>query len=349
MVKNFLYKPFFIKLLHWEYWSFNVVYFPMYFYWLWLSIKARSFFFFSTSNPGITNAGFLMESKKEIYDSMPQNFYAKTILIQSEQSFYSIQQKLQNHKMNFPLVAKPDIGGRGNGVKKLFNEEEVTEYSQSSKVNFLLQEWVDYENEIGLFYYKYPNQKNGNISGIVAKEFLTITGDGVSSIEELLLQNKRYILQYKTLQQTQPEQLKVILQKDERKVLVPYGNHCRGSKFIDASNMINNELEKSFNSICNQIPDFYFGRMDIKFESWELLEQGKNFSIIELNGAGSEPTHIYDPRHSIFFAWKEIIRHYNILYKISKQNKHLLNKNYMSFSDGIKMFKEKNIYDKLVA
>jgi hypothetical protein len=32
----------------------------------------------------------------------------------------------------------------------------------------------------------------------------------------------------------------------------------------------------------------------------EELEQGINFSIVELNGA--EPTHIYDPKHSLFFC-----------------------------------------------
>ena len=82
--------------------------------------------------------------------------------------------------------------------------------------------------------------------------------------------------------------------------------------------------------------------------SWEKLRQVKNFSIIELNGAGSEPTHIYDPSHSIFFAWKEIIRHYNILYNISRQNKQNLNTQYMSLKQGIKMFREKKSYDELI-
>jgi hypothetical protein len=36
----------------------------------------------------------------------------------------------------------------------------------------------------------------------------------------------------------------------------------------------------------------------------EELEQGINFSIVELNGAASEPTHIYDPKHSLFLHGK---------------------------------------------
>ncbi|MEQ1554586.1 MAG: hypothetical protein ABL929_10425, partial [Ferruginibacter sp.] len=79
---------------------------------------------------------------------------------------------------------------------------------------------------------------------------------------------------------------------------------------------------------------------DIMYSNWQELVAGKNLSIIELNGAGSEPTHIYDPKHSIFFAWKEIARHLKILYRISVYN-HTKNKiPYLSFKNGLKMFKE---------
>ena len=88
--------------------------------------------------------------------------------------------------------------------------------------------------------------------------------------------------------------------------------------------------------------------MDIRYKSWEDLRQGKNFSIIELNGAGSEPTHIYDPKNSIFFAWKEIIRHLNILARISAFNKKQLRMKYMKFSDGMRMIRENNRYVKLL-
>jgi hypothetical protein len=61
--------------------------------------------------------------------------------------------------------------------------------------------------------------------------------------------------------------------------------------------------------------------------------------VIEVNGAGSEPTHMYDPRHSIFFAWKEIIRHWFILNRISRIN-HQLGIRYMTVEEGLKMFKD---------
>lgn len=324
------------------------MYIPVYFYWFWLSLKARSFFFFSTSNPSIENAGFIMEKKKDIYDIMPKSFYPKTVFVHCNSDESQLLHLFQQNNFAFPIIAKPNIGERGNGVKKLETNRDLIAYLKESKVDFLLQEWIDYKNEAGIFYYRYPNEKKGKISGIVSKEFLQVVGDGISTTEALLMKNKRFILQLKTLQNTYGIDLHKILNKDEIFVLVPYGNHCRGSKFIDASNVINEKLETALDNICQQIPAFYFGRMDIKFSSWEDLANEKNFSIIELNGAGSEPTHIYDPKHSIFFAWKEIMRHLTILYKISVANKAKYNLQFMTMQQGLNMFKLKKQYNKIL-
>lgn len=346
-IKKILHQPFFIKLFNWEYWPFNVVYGPIYLYWLLLCIRARSLFFFNTSNPSIKNGGFLLESKKEIYDIMPQHFYPPTLFFKAGANETEIKSALQKANLHFPLIGKPDIGGRGRGVKKLNDLFDVIDYSKNSKVDFLLQRFVPFENEVGIFYYRFPKEKSGHISGIVGKEFLTVTGDGKSTVEDLLKNDKRFILQLPALQKESNADLAMVLASG-KKYLLPYGNHARGAKFLDVSNLIDDKLTEKIDEICKQVPGFYFGRMDVRYNEWEELKQGKNFSIIELNGAGSEPTHIYDPQHSIFFAWKEIIRHWNILWKISRQNHKEQNLPYMNFSAGIQMFRENSAYIKAV-
>lgn len=212
------------------------------------------------------------------------------------------------------------MGLQGLRVDKIHSWNELSTYLQKTDYDFLIQECINYPLEIGLFYSRMPNEDKGTITGIVYKEFLIVTGNGTNTVQELIEQNPRFALQLATLKQKFGEKLNEVLPKDETLNLVPFGNHVRGSKFTDVSYWINEKLSETFNDICFQIPDFYFGRLDIMFQSREDLEQGKNFSIIELNGAGSEPTHIYDPKHSIFFAWKEIIKHYDILYRISTLN-----------------------------
>ena len=348
MMRKILYRPFFIKLLHWEYWPFHLVYGPIYLYWFWLCVKARSFFFFNTSNPSIINGGFLMESKKGIYDLIPQQYYPRTLFFKAGTGNEELIACVTKQELKFPLIAKPDIGMQGKAVKTLLNEQDLLEYAWRSKVDFLVQEFIPYEQEVGIFYYRYPDQPAGNISGIVAKEFLTITGDGLSTMEALIQQEKRHILQLDVLQKTYGDRLKQVLQCNEKFVLVPYGNHVRGAKFIDATNLVDAQLVETIDHICRQVKGFYFGRLDIRYQSWDDLKQGKNFSIIELNGAGSEPTHMYDPGHSIFFAWKEIIRHWNILSRISRINHRLLQKPYMKISEGLQMLQANKQYVKLI-
>ncbi|SHM88641.1 ATP-grasp domain-containing protein [Flavobacterium chilense] len=308
------------KLLNWEYWNMNVVYFPIFFYWIYLSIKARSIGFFNASNPRIINGGFALESKKEIYDLIPKQYYPETLFFKANQKLETIMNAIEKANIKFPFIIKPDMGLQGLRVEKIHSWNELSTYLQKTDYDFLVQECITHPLEIGLFYYRMPNETKGTITGIVYKDFLIVKGNSTNTIKELIEQNSRFALQLDTLKSKYGKALDTILPQDEELNLVPFGNHVRGSKFTDVSHWINEKLTETFNDICLQIPDFYFGRLDIMFQSREDLEQGKNFSIIELNGAGSEPTHIYDPKHSIFFAWKEIIKHYDILYKISSFN-----------------------------
>jgi len=347
-MKKILNHPFLIKLLHWEYWSFNMLYGPIYLYWFVLCARARSFFFFNTANPSIKNGGFLMESKKEIYDLIPERYYPQTMLFTAGTPVEQVIDQIRAAGFAFPLIAKPDIGMRGLAVARLADEKEALLYAQESQVDFLVQEYVPYENEIGIFYYRYPDKSSGHISGIVKKEFLAVTGDGKTPTRELLLRDPRYILQLPILEQTMQHLLAEVVPAGEKKVLVPYGNHARGALFLDDSDRADGKLVSMIDEICKQVPGFYFGRLDIRYRSWEELKEGKHFSIIELNGAGSEPTHMYDPRHSVFFAWKEIIRHWHILLEISMQNHRRYHLPYLSTASGLQMFRENAAYVKKI-
>ena len=279
-----------------------------------------------------------MESKKAIYDLIPQKYYPKTELISEGTTVEAILKTIEDSSIKYPFIAKPDIGLRGSGVKKINTIEDLKVYSRKADFDYVIQDLIPFENEVGIFYVRYPDEKAGRITGIVSKEFLIITGDGISTTEELIKKNPRYELQLKVLKQEYGALLFEILPNGVKLNLVPYGNHARGAKFIDGSHWISPKLTETMNEMCLQISGFYFGRLDVMYNNWEELENGENFSVVELNGAASEPTHIYDPKHSLFFAWKELARHIRYMYEISVLN-NAKGFPYLAHKEGMKEYR----------
>lgn len=280
----------------------------------------------------------MAESKKEIYDLIPQKYYPRTELILENNNFEKVVLAFQNSNLQFPFIAKPDIGLRGSAVKKIHNLEELEMYNSHANFDYLIQDLIPYQNEVGIFYVRFPNEHKGKVTGIVAKEYVIIEGDGKATIEQLIRANPRYELQIDNIRKDFGIRFNEVLEKGKKLNLVPYGNHARGAKFIDASNLITDKLNETIDTMCQEISEFYFGRLDIMYDSWLDLEQGKNFAIVEINGAGSEPTHIYDPKHSLFFAWKELARHITYMYKISIQN-HKRGFPYLVHKEGMRQYR----------
>tara|TARA_E500000318_G_C3566758_1_gene216001 strand:+ start:980 stop:1945 length:966 start_codon:yes stop_codon:yes gene_type:complete len=310
--------------------------------WLYYSIKARSIFFFNAANPGMKNGGMAMISKMDIYNMIPPQFIPKTVFVAKNEDAAVVLERILEAGIGFPFIAKPDIGMKAFGVEKIHNKDEFQKYVHWTPSHFLVQELIPYQKEVGIFYVRKPEEAHGKITGVVSKEFLTITGDGQSSMMELIKHNPRSHLQLKVLEQKFGNQLLNVLDEGEKFILVPYGSHTRGAKFVDISHQINKDLVNTIDGICSQMKGFHYGRLDVLYNTFEELCEGKNFSIIEVNGAGGEATHIYDPQHSLFWAWREVTRHWGMLCDISIVNKKA-GHTYLSFRDGRAMLKQTGV------
>lgn len=310
-----------IKSTHWEYWPIWLVYLPVSFYYLYLAVKARSFFFFSASNPSIETGGVFFESKWAIFELIPSNYFPTTIYVGEDSNLHHILQQMEARQLSFPLIAKPDRGERGWCVQKIHSIAELDSYRANTNIPFLLQAYVNQPLEFSVFYYRHPNSNKGRVTSVTFKQLLSVTGNGQSTIEELILQNDRAFLQYPKLQQNREVNLASIPSPGQEVVLVPYGNHVRGAKFLNYNHIITPQLNQSFDTISQQINGFYFGRFDLRCNSITDLQQGKNIAILELNGAGAEPAHIYDPQFSFFTAQRVIAQHYRMMYDAATANR----------------------------
>jgi hypothetical protein len=310
---------FFIKLKSWEYWPFGILHFPAMIYYAWLSLRARSFFFFSASNPSIPMGGMFGESKYDILKKLPSQYVPKSALIRFPSTTAEILATIERNGLAFPLIFKPDLGERGFKVERINCADDVEHYRLKMNFDFIVQELVDLPLEYGIFYTRFPHQEKGNVTSIVMKEMLSVTGDGRSTLQHLILKKDRAKLQWEKLKLAHGDRLNEILKEGESIELVSIGNHCLGTKFLDGSHLINERLSQTFDTISKQVEGFYFGRFDLRCSSIEDLYLG-NVKVMELNGCGAEPAHIYNPGYPITKALVVLLTHWKNIFIISREN-----------------------------
>lgn len=333
------------KFLKWEFWPFWLFYIPVYVKWLWLGVKARSFVFFSAANPTMEMGGFIDYSKYAVLETVPHEYKPLTFLLKGETKNTDILAIMDENKISFPIILKPDKGERGYGVAKLDSEKELNTYLENAVDELILQEYCDYPLEIGVMYHRLPDLTNGEITSVVIKDFLSTEGDGISTLLELFHKGKRTRYYLDLLEEKYGNELCSIPPKGKRIELESIGNHCRGTTFLDGNHLINENLTKVFDRISLQMKTHFFGRFDLRVSSLHDLYKGENIKIMEVNGANSEPAHIYDPNMSLFKAYKSMFSHWQNLYAVSVGN-HKNGVSYMPLSEAIRKvrrsLKEKN-------
>ncbi len=328
---------FFIKVRSWEYWPFGILQAPIFPYWLWLSLKSKSLVFFSASNPGILMGGMFGESKFEVLEKVPESLKPKAILIKLPTSVEMILGRMKENGMTFPLILKPDLGERGWMVKRISNSRDIENYVAEIKTDFMVQELVDLPLEFGVFYIRYPSEANGRVTSIVGKEMLSVKGDGKRTLQELILDQDRARLQWETLKVIYKDKISFVLPLGEKVELVSIGNHCLGTRFLDKNHLISEKLSNSFDVISKQVDGFYFGRFDLRVATLEDLENG-NIKVMELNGCGAEPAHIYQPGFPLGKAFGVLFRHWRDIYRISSEH-HQRGIAYISFKEARSIYK----------
>lgn len=264
--------------------------------------------------------GMFGESKYDVLKKIPRQYIPKTILINLPTTKEEVLEKLKHENFQFPIIFKPDLGERGFMVKRIYSEHDIDNYLTKVKIDFLAQELVDHPLELGIFYKRLPSQQRGEVTSIVIKEMLSVTGDGKSSLRELILKKDRAKLQWRRLKEMYHNRLNDVLSAAERLELVSIGNHALGTKFINGNHLINEKLSLVFDEISKQIEGFYFGRFDLRCANMDDLYQSK-ISIVELNGCGAEPAHIYDPNFRLLHAIKALLVHWRNIFEVARENR----------------------------
>lgn len=337
----------FKRLTHWELWNFYLLYAPISPIWFWYCLRSRSFWFFSSSNPSITFGGFEGEGKKEMYDQLPTHLVPRTIYIMHDLPFEEVLRQVEAAGFRYPFIVKPDVGMKGILFRKIENEEQLQKYHERIPVEYIVQDLVELPVEVSVFYYRFPDQQKGTVSGFIHKELLQVKGDGVSTLEELIRQHPRARFRMEEMQHRHGHRFDRVIPEHEIFYLSYAGNHNRGAHFTNLHREINEDIHRVFDELSHYTKYFYYGRYDIKTTSIEDLKQGKNFLILEYNGCGAEPNHIYDCGMGLLDAYREILKHWRALYRISRHN-HRNGTPYWSFKRGWNFLKESRKHFKML-
>ena len=328
------------KLLNWEHWSVYLFYIPILPYVLYESLKARHLCFFYSANPGIFHSGSGVESKYKTLQMIPPNYRPKTVWIPRDSASEHVLEIMGEADLHFPLIAKPDVGYRGYLVKLIENKDDLKAYtSKFHEIDFILQKYISYKNECGIFYTKKPSEQRGSITSMTLKKLPTVKGDGHSSLKELVLADERLAVYLDLFKTTHAEKLRQVIEEGREFQLSVVGNHSKGTQFLDGNDLIDEQLIESIDAVCQKIKGFNYGRLDIKYESLEGLKRGEGFKILEVNGIISEPTHVYDTSSKKSSYWntlKEQVKHWGLLSDIAREQHALNNVAYHPFSDFIK-------------
>jgi hypothetical protein len=310
-----------------EFWPDWLFYTPVVIHWLMLGLRYGDFSLPTAANPRITTGGLCGESKLSILAQIgPEaaDLVAPACgVVAQPDGVEAAEAAMQSRGLRYPVVVKPDIGCNGTGVRLVRDAAAMGRYLQAFPPGetVVLQHYIEDPNEAGIFYVRHPDEPRGRITSVTIKQPPVVVGDGRSTLRALILADERARLVPHLYLDRLADRLDIVPEQGERVELVFVGNHCKGSIFQDGRGLVTPALTEAIDGLARSMPDFFFGRIDVRFASTASLRRGVGFRVIEVNGAGSEATHIWDPSTKLLDAWRTQFFHYGAAFRIGAANR----------------------------
>ncbi|MEO8083973.1 MAG: hypothetical protein ABI780_09135 [Ardenticatenales bacterium] len=310
----------------WEFWPSWAFYPPVVAWILWLGVKHRGMTTFTAANPGIPDGGFIGESKHAILlalaaagDVVARHRRIAPAADPAEREA-ELSAFMAEHGLDYPIVLKPDVGQRGQGVRIVRDADMAGAYLAAVDGPVIAQEFAPGQ-EFGVFYVRRPDEPHGRIFSITEKVLPTLVGDGVRTLDTLILADARAVCMARAYRAANAARLHDVPGAGEVVTLVEIGTHARGAIFRDGNWANTPALEAAIDRVSKTFEGFYIGRYDLRTPSVADFMAGVNFRIVELNGVTAEATDIYDARNSVRDAWRTLRRQWDHAFAIGAANR----------------------------
>lgn len=319
-------KPRWSRLERWPKWLICV---PLTVQWLWLSLRHGSASLPSSANPRITAGGLVGEGKLEYLRAMGPIARAATapwcaLAPASHGDEAAVLAALQASGLPFPAVVKPDLGMCGFGVRRVDDLQALMAYLREFPPGqtALLQAYLAATGEAGIFYARHPGDAAGRVIGLALRLFPQLQGDGVASVAQLLARDPRAAKVRGRRDHLCPAELHRVPAPGEVVRLATIGSTRVGGLYLDGAAHIGAPLSRAIDAIARDMPDFHFGRFDVRFDELADLRAGR-FTVMEVNGAGSEAIEAWDPATPLPRALAIIFAKQALLFEIGAANRAL--------------------------
>ena len=310
-------------------------YAPVAVMWLMLSLRYRSFTLPTAANPSFECGGLVGESKNQamlqVAPEAAKWFAPHALLTRATVGDHSAEElqialrALAAAALVFPVVAKPDRGHQGYGVRPIYCAADLLNYIDAFPrgETIVLQKLVALQHEAGVFYVRLPGERSGHIFSMNLSAPAQVIGDGLSSLRQLI-HAAPLVARCRALQlDAQRDRLEWIPGAHET-VLLAFARSLRlGATLTDGRQLVTPMLLARFDEIADGIKGFYFGRFDVRFDRLDAFQRGENFQIVEVNGVGAEANHIWDANTTLRNAYKTLFAQYKLAFHIGHLNRQL--------------------------
>ena len=302
---------------------------PLVLQWIWLSLRFGGATVPSAANPDITAGGLVGEGKLEYFAQMgplARSVTAPSVGFRVDRHTLDdavLCAAMDSAALHFPIIAKPDLGLCGYGVRRIDDLAGLRAYAAAfpDGETIVLQRYLPEEGEAGIFYARDPRSGRGAVIGLALRHFPQVVGDGKRTVAALMRADARAMrLAGRAAHQcdTDPE---LVPAPGQRVRLSTIGSTRVGGLYLDGGHLITPALTAAIDAIARDMGDFHFGRFDVRFTTPEALARGTGFTIMEVNGAGSEAIQAWDPSVGLIAGLRTIFAKQRLLFEIGAANR----------------------------
>ena len=283
---------------------------PLVLHWFALAARHRSLTLPSCANPAIPSGGLAGESKLACLALIRPDHAAWVAPTAMVRPGTDAEAERRRAGLAFPLVAKPDVGWCGYGVRRVDDAAALDAYARAfpREAAFLLQPFITGPMEAGLMYRRQPGAPRGELVAVTLRHAPAVLGDGRRSIAALAAADPR--LRGRTL----PSAARVPV-RGERVGLSTVASLRVGARYEAAPFLITPALAARVDAIARGMGEFHAGRFDVRFASMADLRAGR-FTIIEVNGVGAESIDAWDPQLGLLAAFARVFANHRAVFAL---------------------------------